>query len=77
MNSWNLLAFQGISHTFFQQFDKARSGELVAVLKEANQSVPEDLLRFGTSIKKKEPKLGKISESNEKNNHITFDSDDE
>lgn len=68
---------KGISHTFFQQFDKAHSGELVAILKEANQEVPADLLKFGTAIKKKEPKLGKISASNDANKHITFDSDDE
>jgi len=68
---------KGISHTFFQQFDKAHAGELVAVLKESNQEIPEDLLKFGIAIKKKEPKLGKISAANESNKHITFDSDDE
>jgi len=68
---------KGISHTFFQQFDKAHAGELVSVLKESNQEVPEDLLKFGVAIKKKEPKLGKISSTNETNKHTTFDSDEE
>jgi len=67
---------KGISHTFFQQFDKAHAGELVQVLKESNQTVPEDLLKFGVAIKKKEPKLGKI-QSVDNNKHITFDSDEE
>jgi len=67
----------GISHTFFQPFDKTHAGELVAVLKESNQVVPEDLLKFGVAIKKKEPKLGKIPQTNEANKRITFESDEE
>jgi ATP-dependent RNA helicase DBP3 len=68
---------KGISHTFFQQFDKKMAGELVGVLRESNQQVPEDLLKFGVAIKKKEPKLGKISQVNESNTRITFDSDED
>jgi len=30
-----------------------RAGELVNVLREAGQAVPEDLLEFGTAVKKK------------------------
>ena len=50
--------FAGIAHTFFVGVnDKARSGELINVLKEAGQTVPENLLAFGTTTKKKESKL--------------------
>ena len=45
---------EGVSHTFFTQFDKARAGELVNVLREAKQEVPEELMKFGTHVKKKE-----------------------
>eukprot|EP00959_Pyramimonas_sp_CCMP1952_P343608 7197071-Pyramimonas_sp.AAC.1 len=34
-----------------------RAGELVNVLREANAEVPEDLLKFGCHVKKKESKL--------------------
>jgi len=47
----------GIAHTFFHQGDKARAGELVNVLKEANQNVPDDMLKFDLSIRRKEHKL--------------------
>ena len=47
----------GTSHTFFTVHDKARAGELVNVLREAKQSIPQDLLKFGTHVKKKEHKL--------------------
>jgi len=67
----------GIAHTFFQKFDKAHSGELVFVLRESKQEVPEDLLSFGIATKKKEPKLGKIDLQQSNSKHITFDSDDE
>jgi len=36
---------KGVAHTFFTTFDKAHSGELVNVLKEAKQEVPEAPLR--------------------------------
>jgi len=68
---------KGISHTFFQPFDKAHAGELVSVLRDSNQEIPSELLKFGVAIKKKEPKLGKISAANDTNSHITFDSDED
>ncbi len=43
----------GISHTFFTTNDKARSGELINVLRQANMDVPKDLMKFGTTVKKK------------------------
>jgi ATP-dependent RNA helicase DBP3 len=46
----------GISHTFFTNFDKARSGELQNVLREANQPIPDALLKFGSTVKRKEHK---------------------
>jgi len=67
---------KGISHTFFQTYDKPHAGKLVRILREANQTVPDDLLKFGGATKKKEPTLGKISLVNETNSHVTF-SDDE
>lgn len=48
---------KGISHTFFQSCDKARAGELVKVLKDANQEVPKEMHSFDLNIKKKEHKL--------------------
>jgi len=47
----------GTSHTFFQQCDKLRAGELVKVLKDANQEVPAAMNDFDLNIKKKEHKL--------------------
>jgi len=47
----------GTAHTFFQSCDKARAGELVKVLKDANQEVPKEMLSFDLNIKKKEHKL--------------------
>jgi len=67
----------GISHTLFQrEFDKAHSGELIGVLRRANMPVPENLLACGTSVKKKEPKLGKIN-LNTSNRISLSDSDDD
>ncbi|KAJ2853380.1 RNA-dependent ATPase [Coemansia erecta] len=45
---------KGIAHTFFSEDDKKHSGELVNVLRSANMNVPEALLKFGTTVKKKE-----------------------
>ncbi len=51
-------AWAGAAHTFFSgETDKARAGELINVLREARQPVPEALLAFGTTVKKKESKL--------------------
>eukprot|EP00568_Trieres_chinensis_P000560 CAMPEP_0183291474 /NCGR_PEP_ID=MMETSP0160_2-20130417/883_1 /TAXON_ID=2839 ORGANISM="Odontella Sinensis, Strain Grunow 1884" /NCGR_SAMPLE_ID=MMETSP0160_2 /ASSEMBLY_ACC=CAM_ASM_000250 /LENGTH=635 /DNA_ID=CAMNT_0025452287 /DNA_START=158 /DNA_END=2061 /DNA_ORIENTATION=- len=47
----------GLSHTFFQSGDKARAGELQQVLRQAGQEIPEELMKFGSTIKKKEHKL--------------------
>jgi len=47
----------GTAYTFFQTVDKARAGELVKILKEANQTVPKEMMQFDLNIKKKEHKL--------------------
>ncbi|RDA95606.1 hypothetical protein CP533_1156 [Ophiocordyceps camponoti-saundersi (nom. inval.)] len=43
----------GEAITFFTVQDKAHSGSLINVLKGANQPVPDELLKFGTTVKKK------------------------
>ena len=48
---------KGISYTFFQPTDKSHAGELQQVVRQAGQEPPEDLLKFGSTIKKKEHKL--------------------
>jgi len=48
---------EGTSHTFFQACDKLRAGELVKVLKDAGQEVPDDMNQFDLNVKKKEHKL--------------------
>ena len=70
----------GIAHTMFVGAnDKPRAGELINVLKEANQKVPEELLAFGTTVKKKESKLYgahfKDVDFSVKSTKVTFDSD--
>ena len=48
----------GRAHTFFQsKADKLRAGELVKVLRDAGQAVPEKMLSFDLSIRKKDHKL--------------------
>ena len=47
----------GISYTFFQSTDKSHAGELQQVLKQVGQPIPDDLAKFGSTIKKKEHKL--------------------
>jgi len=44
----------GTSHTFFTRDDKARAAELTNVLREAKQTIPPDLSKFGLYTKKKE-----------------------
>ncbi|KAF3914888.1 hypothetical protein ABW20_dc0106667 [Dactylellina cionopaga] len=44
----------GKAITFFTEHDKAHSGSLINVLKAASQPVPEELMKFGTTVKKKE-----------------------
>ena len=43
----------GHAHTFFHAGDKAHAGELVNVLNNAGQPVPESLMAFGCTTKKK------------------------
>lgn len=43
----------GKAVTFFTTNEKGLSGALINVLKAANQPVPEELLKFGTTVKKK------------------------
>lgn len=43
----------GLAITLFTEHDKAQSGALVNVLRAAGQEIPEELLRFGTTVKKK------------------------
>ena len=43
----------GKSLTFFTEEDKSHAGELIRVLKDADQKVPEALTKFPTTIKKK------------------------
>lgn len=44
----------GLAITLFTEHDKAQSGALINVLKAAKQDVPEELLKFGTTVKRKE-----------------------
>ena len=44
---------EGLAITLFTEQDKTQSGALINVLKAAGQPVPEDLLQFGTTVKKK------------------------
>jgi len=73
----------GISYTFFQPSDKARAGELQQVIRQAGQQVPDELLKFGSTIKKKEHKLygnfgPRSNDAMKKATKITFTySDDE
>ncbi|ODQ50142.1 RNA helicase [Saitoella complicata NRRL Y-17804] len=43
----------GIAITMFTKEDKQHSGSLINVLKAAGQEVPEELMAFGTTVKKK------------------------
>jgi ATP-dependent RNA helicase DBP3 len=45
---------EGLAITFFTDHDKGLSGSLINVLKAANQPVPDELMKFGTTVKKKE-----------------------
>ena len=47
----------GTSHTLFTSFDKAHAGALQNILREASQPVPDELMRFGSTVKKKEHKM--------------------
>ncbi|KXJ95018.1 P-loop containing nucleoside triphosphate hydrolase protein [Microdochium bolleyi] len=43
----------GRAITLFTEHDKSHSGELINILKSAGQPVPDELLKFGTTVKKK------------------------
>lgn len=43
----------GKAVTLFTQNEKGLAGGLINVLKAANQPVPDELLKFGTTVKKK------------------------
>ncbi|KAI7018147.1 ATP-dependent RNA helicase, partial [Hortaea werneckii] len=43
----------GRAITFFTDQEKGLAGGLINVLKSANQPVPEELMKFGTTVKKK------------------------
>eukprot|EP00698_Gefionella_okellyi_P004351 TRINITY_DN14023_c0_g1_i1.p1 TRINITY_DN14023_c0_g1~~TRINITY_DN14023_c0_g1_i1.p1 ORF type:complete len:443 (-),score=102.46 TRINITY_DN14023_c0_g1_i1:48-1376(-) len=70
---------KGIAHTLFTATDKAHAGELVNVLRETQQEVPESLLKFGTHTKKREHKMygAHFKDDAEvpmkKSSHIKFD----
>ncbi|VAI15050.1 unnamed protein product [Triticum turgidum subsp. durum] len=69
---------KGVAHTFFTQADKGLAGELVNVLREADQVVPPALTKFGTHVKKKESKIygshfKEITADAPKSTKITFD----
>lgn len=68
----------GLAITFFVGVnDKPRAGEVINVLREAKQKVPEALLSFGTTVKKKEHSLYgahfKNVDISKKATKITFD----
>ncbi|KAI3644836.1 hypothetical protein MP228_011000 [Amoeboaphelidium protococcarum] len=71
----------GIAHTFFTLHEKSKAGELVNVLRQADQKVPQDLMNFGTAVKKKEHSaygaFFKDVDTAAKPTKITFDSDSE
>ncbi|ONM52916.1 DEAD-box ATP-dependent RNA helicase 5 [Zea mays] len=58
---------KGVAHTFFTQANKALAGELVNVLREADQVVPPALMKFGTHVKKKVWMPSNVSKSTERN----------
>ncbi|KAG6687954.1 hypothetical protein I3842_11G100300 [Carya illinoinensis] len=73
---------KGVAHTFFMQQNKGLAGELVNVLREAGQIVPDALKNFGTHVKKKESKLygahfKEIPVNAPKSKKITFDNSDD
>lgn len=71
----------GHAHTLFTVHDKTHSGSLINILKQAKQIVPPELLKFGTTVKKKEHKtygaFYKEIDPSVKPTKITFGSDDD
>lgn len=53
MNRTGRAGAEGLAITLFTEHDKALSGSLINVLKAAGQPVPDALLKFGTTVKKK------------------------
>lgn len=45
----------GIAHMFFTKFDKHHAAGLVAILKQTNQVVPQDLYQFNMATKVRLP----------------------
>ena len=68
---------EGTAITFFTEQDKGLAGALINVLKAAKQDVPEDLLKFGTTVKKKQHEaygaFYKEAENGKTATKITFD----
>ncbi|KAI9324404.1 P-loop containing nucleoside triphosphate hydrolase protein [Zopfochytrium polystomum] len=71
----------GTAITFFTVAEKSHSGALINVLKQAGQKVPDALLKFGTTVKKKlDENYGAFTKDidpNAKATKITFDDDDD
>ena len=71
----------GIAHTLFTSVEKSKSGELINLLKQTDQPVPDNLMAFGTTVKKKEHSVYgaffKEIDPNVKGKKITFESDEE
>ncbi|KAI0474308.1 P-loop containing nucleoside triphosphate hydrolase protein [Xylaria cf. heliscus] len=67
----------GQAITLFTEHDKAHSGELVNILKAAGQPIPNELLKFGTTVKKKAHStygaFFKDVDMSQKGTKITFD----
>ncbi|KAI1734198.1 P-loop containing nucleoside triphosphate hydrolase protein [Xylaria scruposa] len=67
----------GQAITLFTEHDKAHSGELVNILKAAGQPIPNELLKFGTTVKKKAHStygaFFKDVDMSKKGTKITFD----
>ncbi|KAI1430612.1 P-loop containing nucleoside triphosphate hydrolase protein [Xylaria sp. CBS 124048] len=67
----------GHAITLFTEHDKAHSGELVNILKAAGQPIPDELLKFGTTVKKKAHgtygAFFKDVDMSQKGTKITFD----
>ncbi|KAJ4395827.1 RNA-dependent ATPase [Gnomoniopsis smithogilvyi] len=68
---------EGKAITLFTEHDKAHSGTLINVLKQSHQPVPEELMKFGTTVKKKQHDaygaFFKDVDMSKKSTKITFD----
>ncbi|KAI8624985.1 P-loop containing nucleoside triphosphate hydrolase protein [Xylariaceae sp. FL1651] len=68
---------KGHAITLFTEHDKPHSGELINILKAAGQPVPDELLKFGTTVKKKAHStygaFFKDVDMSQKGTKITFD----